>query len=58
MKRYRYLVICVFENGHTLLDSIWKSRDSAESHVDALNAYEKENESGNLWSVKEIVSYE
>ena len=58
MKRYRYLSICVFKDGSTLLDAIWASRDLADEHVSKLNALEKKQGTGDIWSVKEIYSYE
>ena len=58
MQAYRYLSICVLKNGNTFLDAIWKSKEAAEEHVSSLNDYEREINSGDLWSVKKLKSYE
>lgn len=58
MKRHRYLSICVFKDGSTMLDAIWATRDLAEEHVSKLNALEKNQKTGDIWSVKELYSYE
>ena len=58
MKRYRYLSICVLKDGTTMLGAIWATRNLAEEYVSLLNALEKEQKTGDIWSVKKLFSYE